>query len=177
MTLYTEFLPVKSRGTAIILLGAFWTLGAVFEVLLATLIMPTLGWKWLLALSTMPLLAFAASCCVCMWLPESARFDVLRGREDKALNTLKNIAAANGSSVPKGRLVAKRQVSPTATRAIGIGTSSEMARVRALITPFVAQVLLKSSVYLTLSVYFICCLLGAAASWVLPMETMGRSLH
>jgi hypothetical protein len=37
----------------------FWALGACFEVLLALLIMPTLGWHWLLALSTIPLLAFA----------------------------------------------------------------------------------------------------------------------
>lgn len=32
------------------------------------------------------------------------------------------------------------QVYPTATRALGLGTSSGMARVGALITPFVAQV-------------------------------------
>ncbi|XP_058632167.1 synaptic vesicle 2-related protein isoform X2 [Onychostoma macrolepis] len=282
VTLYTEFLPVKSRGISIILLG---------------------------------------------WLPESARFDVLRGREDKALDTLKCIAAANGSSVPTRRLIANTQtdrgrirdlfipeyrkttlliwfiwfcnafsyygivllttelfqagsacsatnnsnmeprcslecsylafndyvdllwttlaefpgilvtlwmidrigrrksmaicfllfsvsilplyactqrtlltvfifiarafitggwqaayvytpeVFPTATRAIGIGTSSGMARVGALITPFIAQVLLKSSVYLTLSVYLICCLLGTVASWFLPMETTGQSLR
>jgi hypothetical protein len=37
----------------------FWALGACFEVLLALIIMPTLGWQWLLALSTIPLLAFA----------------------------------------------------------------------------------------------------------------------
>uniref|UniRef100_A0A8C2LAN7 SV2 related protein b n=1 Tax=Cyprinus carpio TaxID=7962 RepID=A0A8C2LAN7_CYPCA len=324
MTLYTEFLPMKSRGISVILLGVFWGLGAVFEVLLAMLVMPTLGWKWLLAFSTLPLVVFAASCC---WLPESARFDVLRGREDKALDTLKCIAAANGSSVPKGRLIANTQtdrgrirdlfipeyrrttllvwfiwfcnafsyygivllttelfqagsacsatdnsnmeprcslecnyltfhdyvdllwttlaefpgilvtlwmidrigrrksmavcfllfsvsilplyactqrtlltvfifiaracitggwqvayvytpeVFPTATRAIGIGTGSGMARVGALITPFIAQVLLKSSIYLTLSVYLICCLLGTVASWFLPMETTGRSLQ
>ncbi|XP_052411835.1 synaptic vesicle 2-related protein-like [Carassius gibelio] len=324
VTLYTEFLPVKSRGKSVILLGVFWGLGAVFEVLLAMVVMPTLGWKWLLAFSTLPLVVFAASCC---WLPESARFDVLRGREDKALDTLKCIAAANGSSVPTGRLIANTQtergrirdlfipeyrkttllvwfiwfcnafsyyglvllttelfqagsacsatdksnmeplcslecsyltfqdyvdllwttfaefpgilltvwmidrigrrksmavcflmfsvsilplyactqrtllivfifiaracitggwqvayvytpeVFPTATRAIGIGTGSGMARVGALITPFFAQVLLKSSVYLTLSVYLICCLLGTVASWFLPMETTGRSLQ
>lgn len=34
------------------------------------------------------------------------------------------------------------QVYPTATRALGLGTSSGMARVGALITPFVAQVTL-----------------------------------
>ncbi|XP_052454713.1 synaptic vesicle 2-related protein-like [Carassius gibelio] len=324
VTLYTEFLPIKSRGISIILLGVFWALGAVFEVLLAMVVMPTLGWKWLLAFSTFPLVIFAAFCC---WLPESARFDVLRGREDKALDTLKYIAADNGSSMPTGRLIANTQtergrirdlfipeyrkttllvwiiwfcnafsyygivllttemfqagsacsatdnsnmepqcslecnyltfndymdllwttlaefpgilvslwmidrigrkksmaicfllfsvsilplyvcthrtvltvfifiaracitggwqvayvytpeVFPTATRAIGIGTGSGMARVGALITPFIAQVLLKSSVYLTVSVYLICCLLGTVASLVLPTETTGRSLQ
>ena len=42
----------------------FWALGTVFEVLLAILVMPTLGWRWLLALSTVPLLIFACLCFV-----------------------------------------------------------------------------------------------------------------
>uniref|UniRef100_A0A672LIN2 SV2 related protein b n=1 Tax=Sinocyclocheilus grahami TaxID=75366 RepID=A0A672LIN2_SINGR len=302
VTLYTEFLPMKSRGISIILLGVFWALGAVFEVLLAMVVMPTLGWKWL-CLNILLFLLFGCEL------------------EDKALDTLKYIAAANGSSVPTGRLIIERgrirdlfipkyrkttllvwviwfcnafsyyglvllatelfqagskvwaqcslecnyltfhdyvdllwttlaefpgilvtlwmidrigreksnvnlffivlcvyfatvclytktvltvfifiaracitggwqvayvytpelklscKVFPTATRAIGIGTGSGMARVGTLITPFIAQVLLKSSVYLTLSVYLICCLLGTVASFVLPMETTGRSLQ
>uniref|UniRef100_A0A673GWE3 Synaptic vesicle 2-related protein-like n=1 Tax=Sinocyclocheilus rhinocerous TaxID=307959 RepID=A0A673GWE3_9TELE len=69
------------------------------------------------------------------------------------------------------------EVYPTATRALGLGTSSGMARVGALITPFVAQVMLESSVYLTLSVYCCCCLLAAIASCALPIETTGRGLQ
>ncbi|KAM9823124.1 synaptic vesicle 2-related protein isoform 2-T2 [Syngnathus typhle] len=69
------------------------------------------------------------------------------------------------------------EVYPTATRALGLGTSSGMARVGALITPFVAQVLLESSVYLALSVYCCCCLLAAIASCALPIETTGRGLQ
>lgn len=95
------------------------------------------------------------------------------------------------------------QVYPTATRALGLGTSSGMARVGALITPFVAQVtvflfkklrkgecsvvlsflwvilqvMLESSVYLALSVYCCCCLLAAIASCALPIETTGRGLQ
>ncbi|KAK5871455.1 hypothetical protein PBY51_004337 [Eleginops maclovinus] len=52
-----------------------------------------------------------------------------------------------------------------------------MARVGALITPFVAQVMLESSVYLALSVYCCCCLLAAIASCALPIETTGRGLQ
>jgi len=44
------------------------------------------------------------------WLPESARYDVLTGSHEKALATLKRIAAENGVPMPLGKLVAARQV-------------------------------------------------------------------
>ncbi|XP_062410107.1 synaptic vesicle 2-related protein-like [Sardina pilchardus] len=325
VTLYSEFLPSKSRATCIMLIEIFWALGAVFEVLLAMLVMPTLGWRWLLAFSTLPLVLFIT---LCFWLPESARYDVLTGNSKKALVTLKRIAKDNRMELPKGRLIANQQdergkikdlltpeyrmttillwfiwfanafayyglvllttelfqagdicgvhtasakaeprcslecsyltlddykdllwttlaefpglfitlwvidrigrkksmvmcfvafsvsllplyacigrialiififiarafitggwqaayvytpeVYPTVTRAVGIGTSSGLARVGALLTPFVAQVLLRSSVYLTLSVYCVCSLLAAVAAWFLPIETAGRALQ
>ena len=42
----------------------FWAIGACFEVLLALLVMPSLGWQWLLGLSALPLLVFAVCCVV-----------------------------------------------------------------------------------------------------------------
>lgn len=48
----------------ILIFQCFWALGACFEVTLALIVMPTLGWHWLLALSTGPLLAFAIICPV-----------------------------------------------------------------------------------------------------------------
>ncbi|XP_015221729.1 synaptic vesicle 2-related protein isoform X1 [Lepisosteus oculatus] len=324
VTLYAEFLPMKSRAACILLIEMFWALGTVFEVLLAIMVMPTLGWRWLLGFSTVPLILFAF---LCFWLPESARYDVLTGNQEKALHTLKRIATENGAPMPLGKLIAARQESrgkiqdlfspqfrwttvllwfiwfsnafsyyglvllttelfqagdvcgvskgrrmeprcsleckylstddykdllwttlsefpglivtlwvidrigrkktmalcffifsicilpmfacvgrtaltvfifiarafiaggfqaayvytpevyPTATRALGLGTSSGMARVGALITPFISQVMLESSVYLTLSVYCSCCILAAIASCLLPIETTGRGLQ
>ncbi|NXS78315.1 SVOP protein, partial [Erpornis zantholeuca] len=325
VTLYAEFLPMKARAKCILLIEVFWALGTVFEVLLAVVVMPTLGWRWLLILSALPLLLFAG---LCFWLPESARYDVLSGNQEKALATLKRIATENGAPMPLGKLVISRQedrgkmrdlftphfrwttlllwfiwfsnafsyyglvllttelfqagdvcsissrrqevkakcsltceylteedytdllwttlsefpgvlvtlwiidrigrkktmalsflvfsfcslllflcvgrnvltvllfiarafisggfqaayvytpeVYPTATRALGLGTCSGMARVGALITPFIAQVMLESSVYLTLVVYSGCCLLAALASCFLPIETTGRGLQ
>uniref|UniRef100_A0A8C3VB80 Synaptic vesicle 2-related protein n=1 Tax=Catharus ustulatus TaxID=91951 RepID=A0A8C3VB80_CATUS len=327
VTLYAEFLPMKARAKCILLIEVFWALGTVFEVLLAVVVMPTLGWRWLLILSALPLLLFAG---LCFWLPESARYDVLSGNQEKALATLKRIATENGAPMPLGKLVVSRQedrgkmrdlftphfrwttlllwfiwfsnafsyyglvllttelfqagdvsavmissrrqevkakcsltceylteedytdllwttlsefpgvlvtlwvidrigrkktmalsflvfsfcslllflcvgrnvltvllfvarafisggfqaayvytpeVYPTATRALGLGTCSGMARVGALITPFIAQVMLESSVYLTLLVYSGCCLLAALASCFLPIETKGRGLQ
>uniref|UniRef100_A0A8D2KZQ3 SV2 related protein n=1 Tax=Varanus komodoensis TaxID=61221 RepID=A0A8D2KZQ3_VARKO len=300
VTLYAEFLPMKSRAKCILLIEVFWAVGTVFEVLLAVLVMPTLGWRWLLILSALPLLLFAV---LCFWLPESARYDVLSGNQDKAIATLKRIATENGAPMPLGKLIISRQedrgkmrdlftpqfrwttlllwfiwfsnafsyyglvllttelfqagdlcsswrvegtaspcgvlvtlwvidwigrkktmalcffvfsfcslllflcvgrqvltvllfiarafisggfqaayvytpeVYPTATRALGLGTCSGVARVGALITPFIAQVMLESSIYLTLIVYSGCCVLAALASCLLPIETKGRGLQ
>lgn len=325
VTLYAEFLPMKARAKCILLIEVFWALGTVFEVVLAVFVMPSLGWRWLLLLSAVPLLLFAV---LCFWLPESARYDVLSGNQEKAIATLKRIATENGAPMPLGKLIISRQedrgrmkdlftphfrwttlllwfiwfsnafsyyglvllttelfqagdvcsissrkkaveakcslaceylseedymdllwttlsefpgvlvtlwiidrlgrkktmalcfvvfsfcslllficvgrnvltlllfiarafisggfqaayvytpeVYPTATRALGLGTCSGLARVGALITPFIAQVMLESSVYLTLAVYSGCCLLAALASCFLPIETKGRGLQ
>ncbi|OWK61247.1 Synaptic vesicle 2-related protein [Lonchura striata] len=106
VTLYAEFLPMKARAKCILLIEVFWALGTVFEVLLAVVVMPTLGWRWLLILSALPLLLFAG---LCFWLPESARYDVLSGNQEKALATLKRIATENGAPMPLGKLVVSRQ--------------------------------------------------------------------
>ncbi|XP_018328933.1 synaptic vesicle 2-related protein [Agrilus planipennis] len=102
VTLYAEFLPTKQRAKCVVLLDCFWALGACFEVVLALVVMPTLGWKWLLALSTGPLLIFML---ICPWLPESARFHIASGQTDKALATIEKIASDNGKPMLLGRLV------------------------------------------------------------------------
>ncbi|KAJ9579862.1 hypothetical protein L9F63_004464, partial [Diploptera punctata] len=79
----------------------FWALGACFEVLLAIIVMPTLGWQWLLALSTIPLLAFA----LITPIQKSARFHVASGQPDEALATLERVAKENGKPMLLGRLV------------------------------------------------------------------------
>lgn len=324
VTLYSEFLPVKSRGLCIMLIASFWAFGAVCEVLLALLIMPSLGWRWLLGVSVFPMALFVLCC---FWLPESPRFDVLTGRSNRAMKTLEHIAKENKKSLPPGRLIAVKvqsnrgrvknlfvpkyrrttlllcfiwlanafcyygivllttemfqdgdacgttqgakneracrmdckflteedykdllwttlaefpglliilvaidyigrkksmalcffmftlcmlpmyacigrvaltvlifvaraaisggyqvvfvytpEVFPTEIRALAMGICSAMARVGALITPFIAQVLLRTSVYLTLSVYCVVSLLAGIAALFLPFETLGKSL-
>uniref|UniRef100_A0A4W6GCD3 SV2 related protein n=1 Tax=Lates calcarifer TaxID=8187 RepID=A0A4W6GCD3_LATCA len=310
VTLYAEFLPMKSRATCILLIEIFWALGTVFEVLLAILVMPTLGWRWLLGLSTIPLFIFAFLCFVSIMLlvlkcsqitASSADMPVFLGwvgAEDRGkiqdlfsshfrcttvllwfiwfanafsyyglvLLTTELFQEGGACGMSKGNKMELRcsleckylnsddykdllwttlsefpgllvtlwaidrlgrrktmalcflvfslciiplygcvgrasmtvlifiarafiaggfqaayvytpEVYPTATRALGLGTSSGMARVGALITPFVAQVMLESSVYLALSVYCCCCLLAAVASCALPIETTGRGLQ
>ncbi|XP_029940305.1 synaptic vesicle 2-related protein-like [Salarias fasciatus] len=108
MTLLSEFLPVKWRGTCVLLAGLFWAGGAALEVLLALLTMPTLGWRWLVALSTIPIAIFL---CLCFWMPESPRFDVVMTRREKAIATLMSIAKDNKKTLPQGKLVVHEQCS------------------------------------------------------------------
>ncbi|KAI8783267.1 synaptic vesicle 2-related protein [Biomphalaria glabrata] len=326
VTLLTEFLPTQSRATCVTLIEIFWTTGACFEVLLALLVMPSLGWRYLLAFSAIPIFIF---CIFSMWLPESARYNMTTGYYDKALQTLERIARENGKPMPEGILVepinhsVKRgrfgdllmrrlrlttllmwtiwfvtsfsyngivllttamfespdgchgsevkfnpnptcflecksltkkdyidltwttfaefpglfitafllnkigrkytmavellvftvvvmlvnicmpregltfflfvaravisgafqgayvytpEIYPTSVRAIGLGTCSGMARVGAIITPFVAQVLLKQSTYAAISLYGSFCLIAALAAFFLPIETRGYDM-
>lgn len=50
------------------------------------------------------------------WLPESARYDVLSGNQEKAIATLKRIATENGAPMPLGKLIISRQVSAWTNR-------------------------------------------------------------
>jgi MFS family permease len=101
VTLLGEFLPLKQRARCLVFSVTYWSIGACFEVYLAILIMPTLGWRWFLGVSSIPLLIFLF---LCFWLPESARFHLISNKPDLALKTLKRIADDNKSCLPEGIL-------------------------------------------------------------------------
>uniref|UniRef100_A0A3Q3W6M4 Major facilitator superfamily (MFS) profile domain-containing protein n=1 Tax=Mola mola TaxID=94237 RepID=A0A3Q3W6M4_MOLML len=60
---------------------------------------------------------------------------------------------------------------------LALGICIGMGRLGSLISPFVSQVMLTMSLYLTLSIYCGCCLLSAIACVMLPIETMGMGLR
>lgn len=65
---------------------------------------------------------------------------------------------------------------PTFLRAVGVGSCSAMARLGAMVTPYVAQVLLKSSIGLATSVYACAAILAAIGCLALPIETTGKEM-
>ncbi|XP_041982949.1 synaptic vesicle 2-related protein [Aricia agestis] len=69
------------------------------------------------------------------------------------------------------------EVYPTALRSTAVGACSGVARLGAMITPYVAQVLLKNSVLTATAVYSIAALLAAVACLALPIETKGREMR
>jgi MFS family permease len=101
VTLYSEFLPLKLSAKCVVFSNMFWSIGACLEVCLAILIMPTLGWRWLLGISALPLIIFIL---LCLWLPESARFHMISKKPELALRVLERVAKDNKKSLPEGSL-------------------------------------------------------------------------
>lgn len=104
---FLEFIPAPNRGTWMVIFSAFWTIGTVVEASLAWCIMPTLGWRWLLALSSIP----SSLLLVFYWVaPESPRFLCSKGRTTEALSILEKIARLNGTKLPPGTLISDHQI-------------------------------------------------------------------
>ncbi|KAJ6863760.1 hypothetical protein NC652_040347 [Populus alba x Populus x berolinensis] len=99
---FLEFVPASHRGKRMLLLSWFWAFGSIFEAFLAWMVMPRLGWRWLLAVSCLPafaLLLFYSH------VPESPRYLCMKGRINDAYNILEKIALLNQSQLPPGELV------------------------------------------------------------------------
>lgn len=69
------------------------------------------------------------------------------------------------------------EVYPTALRSIGVGGCSALARVGAMATPYVGQVLFQTSILSAVSVYGIFAVFACFACLLLPYETRGADLH
>uniref|UniRef100_A0A8D2JMW3 SVOP like n=1 Tax=Sciurus vulgaris TaxID=55149 RepID=A0A8D2JMW3_SCIVU len=82
--------------------GVFWLAGSLLIIGLASVVIPTIGWRWLIRIASIPgiilIMAFK-------FIPESARFNVSTGNTQAALATLQRIARMNRSVLPEGRLV------------------------------------------------------------------------
>lgn len=68
------------------------------------------------------------------------------------------------------------EVYPTSVRSTGLGVCSTLARVGGMITPYVAQVLIEKSNYITLGLYSLVSFAACIASFCLPIETSGRDM-
>eukprot|EP01084_Bolivina_argentea_P110884 197940_1 len=91
-TLYAEYAPKADRGKLLLLNQVFWSFGALFNSLLAWLVLETLNWRWYLILSSLPL-------CIILYLaiklPESAVYLVMIGKIEEAEMILNNAMKLN----------------------------------------------------------------------------------
>ncbi|XP_053575656.1 putative transporter SVOPL [Bombina bombina] len=86
---------------------------------------------------------------------------------------LRALVSANFNTV----YIYTAEVYPTVMRAIGMGTSGSICRIGAMAAPFIAQVLLDTSVIGALCLFAIICFICALSAFTLPIETKGRALQ
>jgi MFS family permease len=110
-TLFAEFLPAKNRGIPMLIFEGMWTVGTLGEAGLAWVVLPNLGWRWLLIISSAPVivLAFAVHWlpevqlshvwilrpCVSLTSPQSPRFLMSKGKSEQAMKNLARMARMN----------------------------------------------------------------------------------
>ncbi|XP_003468271.1 solute carrier family 22 member 20 [Cavia porcellus] len=98
LSLVVEWMPTQGRTVAGILLGYSFTMGQLVLAGIAYLIRP---WRWLqLAVSAPFLIFFLYS----WWLPESARWLLLHGKSQQAVQNLRLVAMMNGRKEEGDRL-------------------------------------------------------------------------
>ncbi|MDP9022261.1 MAG: MFS transporter [Actinomycetota bacterium] len=97
-SLFAEFLPSQRRGRYLVLLESFWALGTIVAAGLAWLLVPTVGWRPLLA-------STGVAAFLVLWIraqvPESPRYLATAGRLDEARAVLAQVAEANDRPVPQ----------------------------------------------------------------------------
>lgn len=109
-----EFLPAQKRGTNLLLIEYFWTVGCLLVIVFAqfTLAHGKANWRLFVILCSLP-------CVVSIFLgyffvPESVRWLVSMGRNAEALEILRDAARMNGKTVSTP-LTQKREAAITTT--------------------------------------------------------------
>ena len=87
--LFTELLPVKSRGRATVFLSAGWPVGMLGAIAITALTV-NMGWRWTLGLST---LLGLWSLAIWKFIPESPYWLAEKGRTDEANKVIHDLSA------------------------------------------------------------------------------------
>ena len=127
VTYYAEFLPRKFRGAIITLFDLWYGAGIMFGAVLAIAVMSEggLDWHWYLGLVCTPLLPVFIAFPL---LPESARFYLAKGKDDKAQKVMARIAWFNCTQVPPGRVVSNEEKKKSLLSDIDVTSESDIKK-------------------------------------------------
>ena len=100
--LLAEFLPATHRGTFLVYIEYFWTLGSMFVSGLAWATLSDYGWRFLAYMTALPVLL--ASVISYFYLPESPRWLLIKGRITEAEAIIRAAAEVNGVTMAPFRL-------------------------------------------------------------------------
>jgi MFS family permease len=100
--LLAEFIPSENRGTNLLYIEYFWTIGSLFVTGTAWATLSWSSWRLLTAITAIPVCISSIICI--LYLPESPRWLLLEGRVKEAEDVLKEAAALNKQTLPPFRL-------------------------------------------------------------------------
>lgn len=92
--LLAEFLPVSDRGKFLIYIEYFWTFGSLFVAGAAWLALDRVGWRGLSYITAVPVTL--SSIAAFIYLPESPRWLLVKGRHAEAEEIVKKAAEIGG---------------------------------------------------------------------------------
>ena len=92
ITLFAECVPSAKRGAFSLLMQSSWAFGSAGQALLAWAILGSLGWRWFLFLSALPLFALLLGY---RWLPESPFWLISKQKYEEAEGIVRKIATYN----------------------------------------------------------------------------------
>ena len=100
--LLAEFLPASHRGTFLIYIEYFWTIGSMFVAGVAWATLDSQGWRFLAYITALPVVL---ACVVSyFYLPESPRWLLTKGRTVEAEAIVRAAAKVNGITMAPFRL-------------------------------------------------------------------------
>ncbi|XP_070571938.1 putative transporter SVOPL isoform X1 [Ptychodera flava] len=97
-----EFLPTAGRGSILLGFWATWSFGTILQSVIGYLVLPTLGWRVHIAVSSLP--SFIVLAGLALFIPESPRYCLASGETAKATKILQKMATLNSATLPAGRL-------------------------------------------------------------------------
>ncbi|CAM1314596.1 Uncharacterised protein g6594 [Pycnogonum litorale] len=108
--LLLEYTPIKYRSCVVFALLIPYSVGGSFELLMSAFVLPTLGWKPWIVLSSLPFLIVVG--CFIFFVPESLRFLSVTGQKSEMLKILNIMSIDNKRQLPDGDF----QLTPVAER-------------------------------------------------------------
>lgn len=91
--IFAEFLPTSHRGKHLLVIEYFWTAGSLMTPLFAYLTLET-SWRLFVILCAVP--CIISGCIGACLVPESPRWLISVGQDEKALAVIRNAARVNG---------------------------------------------------------------------------------
>ena len=92
--LMLEMMPSNWRRVFGLYNALFWACGSIYVSVIAMTTVESLGWRWLTALISVPMVIVLLGC---YWLPESPRWLIEHGRYAEAEEVIHRMAAFNGT--------------------------------------------------------------------------------